>query len=203
MPVIANIVLFTIFSININAQDIPSDPTLKVIPINNISSAFNRIPSRNGSAPDTADGIPHQQYSQNAPVTMQKALNHAVSSLPGIVFVSTPYSLAGSIGWRLEESYAGGLEGAFIRDSLEFGHQHTPSDGSLHMLLPNLVAHSALEKGWGVMHPWTDTLSGPQTEYVMIFGPRNEEELQTIWIISQISYYYARGMEIAFEANKR
>lgn len=200
MLVISKLVLIYILSFHLNAQDVSSGSTLEVIPFNGIASAFKGIPSRNGTAPDHADGIPHQQYSQNAPVSIQNALKDAASELPGITFVSTPYSLAGSIGWRLKESFAGGLGGAFIRDSLEFAHQHRPSDGSMHMLLPNMVAKSALDKGWGVMHPWSDTLSGSRTEYVMIFGPRDEYELKTIWILSQISYYYARGMEVDLES---
>ncbi|MFT7654605.1 MAG: hypothetical protein ACI9UU_003725 [Candidatus Azotimanducaceae bacterium] len=31
---------------------------------------------------------------------------------------------------------------------------------------------------------------------VMIFGPRNEAELQVIWTIAQIAYYQARGLSM-------
>jgi hypothetical protein len=54
----------------------------------------------------------------------------------------------------------------------------------------------ALEKGWGVVHPLTDSISGEDSEYVMIFGPRDQDELTTIWTIAQISYYYARGLSM-------
>ena len=30
----------------------------------------------------------------------------------------------------------------------------------------------------------------------MIFGPRDENELQTIWTIAEISYYHARGLSM-------
>ena len=42
----------------------------------------------------------------------------------------------------------------------------------------------------------SDNISGENTEYVMIYGPRDEEDLRTIWIIAQISYYFARGVSM-------
>lgn len=40
---------------------------------------------------------------------------------------------------------------------------------------------------------------GEHSDYVMIFGPRDEDELPTIWTIAQISYYYARGVPLPIE----
>jgi len=123
-------------------------------------------------------------------------LRASASALPGIKFEPTPFSLSGSVGWRLDESSAQGRAEAFIRQTLEFCHQHRPSDGSMHMLLPLELSLVALEKGWGVIHPLNDSISGENSEYVMIFGPRDEGELKTIWIIAQISYYQARGLSM-------
>lgn len=178
-------------------EESQAEETLAIIPVEEISSALSDAPYRVGPLPETPDGIPHQQHNQNSPVAMQEALQEAASALPGIFFEPTPYSFSGSIGWRLEQSYAQGSPGAFIRESLEFCHQHVPSDGSLHMLLPQEFADVALEKGWGVIHPLTDDLSGERSEYVMIFGPRDDDELDIIWIIAQISYYQARGLGMA------
>lgn len=128
---------------------------------------------------------------------MQQVLLASMLQLPGVHVVDTPFSLAGSLGWRLDLNLALGPEDAFITtESLEFGHQHRPSDGSMHMLLPSAFWATALEKGWGVIHPFTDSISGEHSDYVMIFGPRDEEELPTIWTIAQISYYFARGLPI-------
>ena len=120
----------------------------------------------------------------------------SVSVLAGVRIEPTPFSLEGSWGWRLEESFAQGPEDAFIRDSPEFGHLHRPSDGSMHMLLPSGFSVVALKKGWGIIHPLTDSISGENSDYVMIYGPRDQVELETIWIISQISYYHARGLSM-------
>lgn len=173
-----------------------STVVLEVIPADEIMAVLDEAATRTGPLPETPDGIPHQQHNQNAPVEMQEALKAAVSELPGIYLEPTPFSFAGSIGWRLEEDYASGSAGAFIQESPEFGHQHVPNDGSMHMLLPNEAAKIALGKGWGVMHPWTVSISGENSEYVMIFGPRDTDELQTVWVIAQISYYQARGIDM-------
>ena len=127
---------------------------------------------------------------------MQEELLAAVSALPGVQIVATEFSLAGSLGWRLEGSFAQGPEDAFIRQSPEFGHQHQPADGSMHMLLPVEFSAIALGKGWGVIHPLNDSISGANSDYVMIFGPRDQDELKTIWTIAQVSYYYARGLSL-------
>ena len=120
----------------------------------------------------------------------------SVFVLPGVKVEPTPFSLEGSQGWRLDENFALGPDDAFILQSPEFGHLHRPSDGSMHMLLPLAFSIVALEKGWGIIHPLTDSISGENSDYVMIYGPRDEDELKTIWIIAQISYYYARGLSM-------
>ena len=177
-------------------QEARSNVVLEMTPANEIAGALEKATMREGPPPETPDGIPHQQQNQNAPVAMQEALRNAVSSLPGLRFEPTPFSLSGSVGWRLEQSLAQGPADAFIRDSLEFGHQHVPEDGSMHLLLPVELAQMVLEKGWGVLHPLTDAISGELSEYLMVFGPRDEHELRTVWIIAQISYYQARGLSL-------
>jgi hypothetical protein len=194
--VLAGLAFIMIVSTDGGTQTTGSDALLDIIPADEISSALDEAPFREGPPPDTPDGIPHQQHNQNAPVVMQEALRQAASALPGIKFEPTPFSLSGSVGWRLEERFARGPAGAFIRQSVEFAHQHVPADGSVHMLLPLDFASAALEKGWGVVHPLTDSVSGERSEYVMIFGPRNESELKAAWIIAQISYYQARGLSM-------
>jgi phospholipase/carboxylesterase len=169
---------------------------LEPIQADEILLALEIAPTREGPAPETPNGVPHQQHSQNAPVEMQRVLLASVRDLPGIRIRRTPFSLAGSLGWRLKRSFAEGPEGAFIQQTSEFAHQHRPSDGSMHMLLPVRASAIALEKGWGVFHPLTNYISGDDSDFVMIFGPRNEAELQVIWTIAQISYYQARGLSM-------
>ncbi len=173
-----------------------SENALPIMPADEVSAALNVAPEREGPAPVTPNGVPHQQLNQNAPLAMVQALTASAIPLPGIVFAPTPFSLEGSLGWRLEPNFAEGPDEGFIRGSLEFGHQHRVEDGSMHLLLPSEFATIALEKGWGVIHPIDEAISGETSTYVMIFGARNREELETVWLIAQISYYQARGLSM-------
>lgn len=60
------------------------------------------------------------------------------------------------------------------------------------VLLPSEFSIVALEKGWGVIHPLTDSISGENSVHIMIFGPRDGDELKNIWIISKISLLCAQ-----------
>ena len=173
-----------------------SEIALDITPADEIADALKSSPTREGAAPETPDGIPHQQLSQNAPLAMVQALTASAIPLPGIVFAPTPFSLQGSLGWNLAPGFDEGPDDAFIRRTQEFGHQHRVIDGSMHLLLPSELAAIALEKGWGVIHPIDDEISGETSTYVMIYGARNLDELETVWIIAQISYYQARGLSM-------
>ncbi|HIG44688.1 MAG: hypothetical protein ABGY96_08220 [bacterium] len=187
------VALLSTMSCNGGARgELPLEP----IQADEILLALEIAPTREGPAPETPNGVPHQQHSQNAPVEMQQLLLASVSELPGIRIRRTPFSLAGSLGWRLKPSFAQGPEGAFIQQTSEFAHQHRRLDGSMHMLLPVQASAIALEKGWAVFHPFTNDISGDDSDYVMIFGPGNEAELQVIWTIAQISYFQARGLSM-------
>lgn len=193
---LAGFILMIVVSTAGGTQTVSSHALLEIIPADELVGALKDAAIREGPAPDTPNGIPHQQHNQNAPAAMQEALREAASALPGVDFEPTQFSLSGSVGWRLEERFARGPAGAFIPPSLEFAHQHRPTDGSLHMLLPLEFAATVLEKGWGVIHPLTGSISGENSEYLLIYGPRNEGELKIVWIIAQISYYQARGISM-------
>jgi hypothetical protein len=53
------------------------------------------------------------------------------------------------------------------------------------MTLPSEVAEEAYEKGWGEPHPRSGT--------PLIFGPRDDGELDVVWQLLRASYTYARG----------
>ncbi len=48
----------------------------------------------------------------------------------------------------------------------------------------------------GGIHPIDDEISGETSTYVMIYGARDLKELETVWLIAQISYYQARGVSM-------
>jgi hypothetical protein len=147
------------------------------------------LPERSGPKPDTTrpsqgNPHPHQQISQNAPLDLQEELLRRVRSLAGVSVGESLVSVPGARAFHLDEALARGPDKAFQRGR-EFAHLHPAHDGSLHLTLPPEVYQEVLVKGWGEPHPVSGTM--------MIWGPRNGEELDTIWRLVQASYEYATG----------
>ena len=147
------------------------------------------LPVRSGPPPSTTPTNPHQQLDQNAPAELQEKLYERTRTLPGVVEGPSGISVPGARAFLLEE--AGGPPEAFLIGK-EFAHLHPRYDGSLHLTLPPDLAAEALEKGWGKPHPLAGKYGVPST-VVMIYGPRNEEELEVVWGIVRASYDFARG----------
>jgi hypothetical protein len=147
------------------------------------------LPQRSGPKPDTTRPSrehpqPHQQISQIAPLQMQEQLFMRAQSLAGVSVGKSLVSVPGARAFHLDEVLARGPNGAFQRGR-EFAHLHPAHDGSLHMTLPPDMYHQVLAKGWGEPHPVSGTM--------MIWGPRNEEELDVVWNLVRASYEYATG----------
>lgn len=73
----------------------------------------------------------------------------------------------------------------------EIGHFH-PWDGSLHIALPPAVAHDAVAAGWAEVHP-VAKVGGAPTNIVMLYGPRDEREVQALFALILAAYRYAGG----------
>lgn len=148
-----------------------------------------RLPNREGARPETtrptpADPHPHAQRSQNAPSTLQERLVAMAAALPGVTVADSLVSVPGARAFHLDASLASGPPEAFQRGT-EFAHVHPAYDGSLHLTLPPEVYQEVLSAQWGEPHPISGTM--------MVFGPRDDDELETVWQILQTSYRYAAG----------
>jgi hypothetical protein len=62
-------------------------------------------------------------------------------------------------------------------------------DGSRHLALPPAQAADLVAHGWGVFHPWAGTRLA--AGFVMLFGPRTAEELETVAGVVAASRAYA------------
>lgn len=147
------------------------------------------LPQRSGPKPDTTHPSrerpePHKQISQMAPPHMQEQLFMRAQALAGVSVGKSLVSVPGARAFHLDEALARGPAGAFQRGR-EFAHIHPAHDGSLHMTLPPDLYEEVLAKGWGEPHPVSGTM--------MVWGPRNEEELEVIWNLVRASYRYATG----------
>ena len=142
------------------------------------------LPTRAGSPPEVIGPRPHAQRSQNAPTPLQEELARRALALPGVTEAESGVSVPGARAFVLDEESARGPAEAF-QTGREFAHLHPRYDGSLHMTLPTEVAEAAYAAGWGEPHPVSGT--------PLIFGPRDESELEVVWGLLQSSYEYAKG----------
>lgn len=142
------------------------------------------LPPRPGPPPQVAGPRPHAQVSQQAPPGLQEELAERALALPGVSGAPSLVSVPGARAFVLDEETAAGPPEAF-QVGREFAHLHPTHDGSLHMTLPAQVAAEAFELGWGEPHPVSGT--------PLIFGPRDEEELEVVWRLLRASYRFAAG----------
>lgn len=89
------------------------------------------------------------------------------------------------------EEVSAGPHEAFMIER-EFAHIHPMPDGSLHAALPPEVAGEAIEKGSAEQHPVARMGYIPQN-VVMIYAPRDGEEVEVITGLVVESYRYAGG----------
>lgn len=147
------------------------------------------LPPRRGSQPRTTQPSrerpqPHRQVSQTAPCEWQEALFERVRALPGVLIRKSCVSVPGARAFHLDAALARGPKEAF-QCQQEFAHLHPRHDGSLHVALPPEVYQVVQARGWGEPHPVSGTM--------MVFGPRDEAEINTVFRIVEASYQYATG----------
>lgn len=146
---------------------------------------------RKGTLPQTGPAIPHQQLSQIAPAELQEQLWQRMSELGHVITGHSNISMHDTRALHLESSHAQGPRTAFMIGT-EFAHLHGHHDGSLHMALPPNLVRQVVLLGWGEVHPIAR--SSPNPTLLMVFGPRNAQELEIVWQLVALSYNYARGI---------
>ena len=150
------------------------------------------LPKRNGAKPKTHYGLPHQQLDQVAPPDIYAKLKERAFDLPFVERRPSIISVPGAEALWLQEAGGHGCEEAFMRGN-EFAHVHPPHDGSMHMMLPVKDVQEVLEKGWGEIHPLVPVGRMPPT-LLLVFGPRDQKELDVILGLIDASYKFARGI---------
>ncbi|RAK97099.1 uncharacterized protein BO80DRAFT_438000 [Aspergillus ibericus CBS 121593] len=90
----------------------------------------------------------------------------------------------------------------------EVCHAH-PSDGSLHLTLHPADVKLVIERGWGQRHPltreswWWCYLRTVPTGFVMLYAPRNRDELETVLEIIRAAAWWVSGEELPRGERKR
>lgn len=148
-------------------------------------NATLNLPSRPGPAPEVIGPAPHSQISQIAGIMLQEELWERMRALPHVYMAPTLVSVSHARSLFLPEHVGDGPDEAF-QAGREFAHIHPHHDGSLHVTLPERVKDAVEAAGWGVRHPEQNT--------ILLYGPRDREELEVVWHLVQLSYQHAMGI---------
>jgi hypothetical protein len=151
----------------------------------------NQWPVRLGLPPQVMPCAPQGQLDQLPPEQFKAVLLERLRDLAGVTFASSQRAPYGTIGLHLKDQETLGREHAFLIDQ-EFAHVHPDEDSSMHMILPEPVRSQAIAAGWALPHP----LAGKPTvspDTVLVYAPRNQEELETVAQLTRVAWLNARG----------
>jgi hypothetical protein len=148
----------------------------------------DELPPRQGEPPKTTDRDPHRQLTQNAPVHLQDELISRARMLPQTIIRPSLISAPGARAFVLDVVSPASNKGFIIGH--EFAHLHPPDDGSLHMVMPAEYVKSVVLAGWGALHPVAMSGLIPLNT-IMVFGPRDDDELEVVWRLLVTSHEYA------------
>jgi len=147
------------------------------------------IKPRTGPRPDTTSSLPHSQLTQHGPDEIVDKLHEFCFALRGINNEPSAIAPPGTRALILDKSEESDPNAFMI--GREFAHIHPrPDNGSMHLQLPAEDAVELINQGWGEDH-YLVTLGRLPKGLVLVFSPRNEDELETLKTIVTRSYEYA------------
>ena len=148
------------------------------------------ISDRPGQRPMTGSFVPHQQLTQVSPPEVRAALmDWMKTAFPHTITGRSKVSDSSSFALHLDGvEFAPHVRGLTpIHGAHEFGHLH--EDGSMHLALSPEDRWEVIAKGWGEPHPgarWG-------INAIMVYAPRNVDELEVAKKAFTASYRYAIG----------
>ena len=155
---------------------------------------IERLRARRGNRPRTLLELPHSQLDQQpSDPAIREDLAARAFALSGVIEEPSGVSVPGARALVLPPNAAGTRAGAFLVGR-EFAHLHPGPDFSLHLALPEHEAQRAVDAGWAEWHPLAAAGRVPKT-IVMVYAPRDAEELETVWSLLQASHRFATDHE--------
>lgn len=152
------------------------------------------LPQRTGPAPQTLGRLPHSQLTQHGPDEIIDQLHAWCFALPHIDNQDSGISVPGSRALVLQPNVVGNQSAFMI--GREFAHIHPkPDNGSMHLVLPVVDVDEVKRTGWGEDHYLVTQGQWPPG-LVMIFSPRDDEELTVVKQIVAKSYEFASGIPV-------
>jgi len=158
-----------------------------------VSFAQPNLPVRMGTRPATTATNPHMQLDQNAPYELQDRLRDHALSLPGVTPGKSQVSVPGTVAFYLNEPTGTPALPAVLGG--EWGHIHPHSDGSLHLNVPTELAEQVIAAGWAEYHCLVKPGFIPPV-VIMLYGPRDEEELAVCARVVEEAYLAAGGNRV-------
>ncbi|MEM1288302.1 MAG: hypothetical protein AAGH60_08120 [Pseudomonadota bacterium] len=153
------------------------------------------LPARQGTAPKTLGQLPHSQLTQHGPDDIIEKLHAWCFALPNINNEPSGISVPGSRALILRDGVPGNQAAFMI--GREFAHIHPkPDNGSMHLVLPVEDVDVVKTTGWGEDHYLVTQGQWP-SGLVMIFSPRDEDELMAVKQIVGRSYEFATGEQVS------
>ena len=149
------------------------------------------LPVREGNPPEIGQEPPQLQFSDLGTEGIRSALKTwAFSTFPNVREHDTMISVPTSRALWLDEGVSAAHEDAFMPTpgSREFCHLH--EDGSLHAVVDTPIEDEILKKQWGVRHMYFDR----GVKEMLVYAPRNSDELVVAQRIITESYRYASGV---------
>ncbi len=151
------------------------------------------LPKREGVKPTIAPfAVPHRQMNQHNDSTIRnkqkQIFDTQVTDANYNLIYKMSYLEKHSPGIFLKDS-ASGNQTVVPVSHAEVGHIH-PTDGSMHIILSPSDTKEVIEKGWGELHGLAGQGAAAKT-YMMIYSPRNEEELEITKRILEAAVKYA------------
>ncbi|MEQ1883756.1 MAG: hypothetical protein ABL967_01760 [Bryobacteraceae bacterium] len=137
------------------------------------------LPTREGPRPAIGvHPVPHRQLNQLPGQAMKERIeslfDSAVSREGDMVEYRLSYFEKRNRAVTLRRPDAGPSDSLLSRG--EIAHVH-PSDGSMHMILSRDDARTVIKRGWGELHPLAGTMLDLPPTYLLIYPPRDSEEL--------------------------
>ncbi|MEM6596283.1 MAG: hypothetical protein AAF672_15965 [Pseudomonadota bacterium] len=153
------------------------------------------LPQRPGPGPKTLGQLPHSQLTQHGPDDIIEKLHAWCFALPNINNEASGISVPGSRALILGDGVPGNQAAFMI--GREFAHIHPkPDNGSMHLVLPVEDVYAVKSAGWGEDHYLVTQRQWP-VGLVMVFSPRDDDELRAVKQIVARSYEFATGVEIS------
>lgn len=150
------------------------------------------LPIRQGDRPMTTNTNPHTQLNQQPEdISFVEHLMNWAFTLQHIEKKPSAISVPGAIAMCMEEEHTCNSCQAYMIGT-EFAHFHPHPDYSMHLGLKTSDANLFIEKGWGEWHPLIKRGFLPPN-IIMMYAPRNLEELNVAQLILGRSYAYAKG----------